>query len=116
MNALQIVIVLFALLVSAIDVLAVIVIARSKVLKYKPVWIIFSLCGFVGLGINWSRPDDIFLQFGIQIPVIQVLYFIQARELAVKVMFPIVAIVALIREQTAAGQPLVAPPKLDGLD
>lgn len=91
-------------------------IARSKYLKYKPVWIILSLCGLVGLGIYWSRPDDIFLQFGMQIPFIQVLYFIQARELAAKVMFPFVAIVALIREQTLAGQPLVAPPKLDGVE
>jgi hypothetical protein len=113
MNSYQVVTILFALFAIGIDGWAVVAVARSTVLKYKPLWMIGSLFGFVGIGINWTKPDDIFLELGVQVPIIQVLYFIHTREVAAKVMFPIIAMVALIQSRTASEKSLVGHPKLD---
>jgi len=75
MNGLQIIMLLFSLIAVGVDVYAIVAIVRSPALKYKPLWIIGSLFGFLGLGINWTNPNDIVFEFGIQIPVFQVMFF-----------------------------------------
>ena len=105
MNAFQIIVLLFGLVSVGIAGWAIVAIYRSTVLKWKWLWIVGSLVGFVGLGINWTKPDDIFLEFGIQIPVWQVVYFAQSHEVTVKIMFPIIAVIALFESQPQALPP-----------
>lgn len=116
MNGLQIIMLLFSLIAVGVDVYAIVAIVRSPALKYKPLWIIGSLFGFLGLGINWTNPNDIVFEFGIQIPVFQVMFFMQTRELAVKTMFPIIALVALARSSAATEQPQTGESAPDGAD
>lgn len=97
MNVYQIIVVIFGLIVSAISIFSVIVIVRSPYFTRKPLWIIGSLFGFLGLGISWTSPDDLILLFGISIPVINVFKVLPSGPVIVKTFFPFVAIVALIR-------------------
>lgn len=100
MNVYQIIVVICGLIVSAISIFAVIVIARSPYFTRKPLWIIGSLVGFLGLGISWTSPDDLVLLFGISIPVISVFKVLPSGPVIVKIFFPFIAIVALIRHMT----------------
>jgi hypothetical protein len=94
-NGYQLTVLLFALLVSAICLWATIVIIRSPRLRFKPLWIIGSLFGFVGLGIDWTAPDDIVFLFGISIPVVTMFKLAATGHVIVKTGFPVVAAVAL---------------------
>jgi hypothetical protein len=100
MNVYQVIVAIFGLIVLAISIFAVIVIARSPCFMRKPLWIIGSLFGFLGLGISWTSPDDLILLFGISIPVINVFKVLPAGPVIVKAFVPFVAIVALIKHFT----------------
>jgi hypothetical protein len=54
-----------------------------------------SLFGFVGVGLNWTQPDDLILLFGVQIPPVVVFKVLATQFVIVKAQFPIVALVAL---------------------
>ena len=51
----------------------------------------------MGLGIDWSAPDDLILLFGVTIPVVMVFKVLVTGHVYVKTGFPIIAIVALIK-------------------
>jgi hypothetical protein len=97
MNVYQIIVVAFGFFVLAISISAVVVIARSPHFRLKPFWIIGSLFGFLGLGINWTNPDDLTLLFGVSIPVINLFKVLPSGPVVLKTFFPFVAMVALIR-------------------
>lgn len=99
MTVYQIIVVLFGVASVVVCGWAIIAICRSSVLRRKPLWIFGSLFGFAGLGINWTQPDDVFLEFGIQIPVWQVLYLTQTHEVVAKIMFPVIALIALFESK-----------------
>jgi len=101
-NVYQMVMLLFGVAVITLDIWAMFHIAKSDQLRFKPLWMIGSLFGFFGLGINWTKPDDIFLQFGIQIPFLQVVLFPKTHEVAAKLMFPLIAAVALVHGRPGA--------------
>lgn len=64
--------------------------------KYRLLWVAGSLFGFFGFATSFGIPSDLYLHFGIQIPVISVLWTSPDVGI-VKVLFPIVALVALLR-------------------
>jgi hypothetical protein len=94
-NGSQIAVVLFGLLSIAVCLWAVVVIIRSPRLRFKPLWLIGSLFGFAGLGLDWTRPDDLTLLFGISIPVVNVYELGATGPAIVKALFPVVAAIAL---------------------
>ena len=96
MNGYQVTILLFALLCIAISIWAVVAVCRDPDLRYKPLWIVGSLFGFMGLGINWTNPADLVLQFGVQIPVVMVYSPVGSGQWLVRAMFPVVAVAALL--------------------
>jgi hypothetical protein len=97
MNAYQIIVVFFGIFVLAISIAAVVVIARSRHFRLKPLWILGSLFGFLGLGINWTTPDDLILLFGVSIPAINLFKVLPSGPVVLKTFFPLIAVVALIR-------------------
>jgi hypothetical protein len=52
--------------------------------------------GFVGFAVDPRKDGDLLFQFGVQIPVVNVLWS-SAKGLALKALFPIVAVVALTK-------------------
>jgi hypothetical protein len=96
-NIYQVIVFGFAVLVVAVSAGAVVVVAKTPNLRFKPLWIIGSLLGFVGLGIEWTKPDDIILLFGVSIPVVMVFKVIATGQVIVKTGFPVVAIIALVK-------------------
>jgi acetoacetyl-CoA reductase len=93
MNASQLFVLLFALLAIAIDLWAIVVVVRTPNVRYRLLWIIGSLVGLIGFSIDWTQPDDIYLMFGIMVPVVWV--GILGSHVIVKTGFPIIAAVAL---------------------
>jgi hypothetical protein len=94
MTGYQLVVVVCGLVSLAASVWAIWCVAKSGI-RYKPAWIIASLVGVIGLGVNWTRPDDIFLVFGVQIPPVMIVQMLATKFVFVKVMFPIGAVLAL---------------------
>lgn len=96
MGGSQIFVGIFAIVSFAVSVAAILRVAKTAKLAYKPLWIVGSLFGFVGVATPWSSPGDIYLQFGIQIPVI-LFRALPGGGTVVTSLFPIVAVAALIR-------------------
>lgn len=94
MTGYQLTVAFFGLISVATSGWAVWCVARSKI-RYKMAWIIGSLLGFVGFGINWTKPDDLIWLFGIQIPPIAIFEVLATQVVMVKAMFPIGAVFAL---------------------
>lgn len=94
MSGYQMLVTLLGLVSLAISVWAIWSVAKSNI-RYKAAWIAGSLFGFVGLGVNWTKPDDLFFLFGVQIPPVMVLKILATQLVIVKAQFPIVALVAL---------------------
>jgi hypothetical protein len=97
MNGYQTFVVLFAALVVVISLWSIIVVVRSPVLKLKPLWVIGCLFGFIGIGIDWTKPNDVVMLFGITIPMVMVFKVIATGQVIVKTGFPIVSVVALVK-------------------
>ena len=103
MNAYQMIVLAFALLVSAIIFWAIWAITRSPSLRFKPLWIAGSLFGVpIGLGMNWTTPNDIVLLFGVSVPAVMVFTVVATGQIIIKTGFPIIAIAALIAVREAA--------------
>ncbi len=96
MSVTQIFVALFAIVSIGVTVAAIWRVAKTPGLGYKPLWIIGSLFGFVGVATSWSAPGDLYLQFGIQIPVILISAFPGGGTI-LTAMFPLVAVAVLIR-------------------
>ena len=94
MTGYQLLVSLFGLICLALSIWAIWCVAKSKV-RHKAAWIIGSLFGFVGFGLNWTRPNDLILLLGVQIPPVMVFEVLATHVVIVKVQFPIVALVAL---------------------
>jgi len=77
---------MFAIVSVALSVLAIWRIAKSS-LSYKPLWIIGSAFGFVGVAADFGHSSDLYLQFGIQIPVIRIFWLLPGGGPIVKAMF-----------------------------
>ena len=101
MNGSQVVVALFAIMVAALSLWSVILVIRSPALTLKPLWVIGCLFGFIGLGIDWTTPDDVILLLGITIPVVMVFKVVATGQIIVKTGFPIVSVVALIKARGA---------------
>ena len=51
-----------------------------------------SLFGFVGVGLNWTQPDDLILLFGVQIPPVVVFKVLATQFVIVKAQFSVAAL------------------------
>lgn len=94
MTGYQFVVAVLGLISLAVSVWAIWCVAKSGI-RYKPAWIIASLVGVVGLGVNWSSPDDLLLRFGLQVPPVMIVQMLATKFVFVKVMFPIGAVLAI---------------------
>ena len=95
---------MFAIVSVALSVLAIWRIAKSS-LSYKPLWIIGSAFGFVGVAADFGHSSDLYLQFGIQIPVIRIFWLLPGGGPIVKAMFPFIAVAALLRSRSSQSAP-----------
>ena len=95
MSGSQIFVVVFAMVSLAVSILAIWRVARASGVRYKPLWIVGSLFGFVGVATRFDTTDDLYLQFGIQIPVLMWMTFSDGSIL--KALFPLVAAIALVK-------------------
>lgn len=93
MSATQVFVGLWAIASIVVCVLAVWRVATSSKISYRPLWIIGCLFGFVGFATTLSTPGDLYIDVGIQVPVI--ILWTANGSMSLKAMFPLVAAVAL---------------------
>ena len=93
MSATQVFVGIWAIASGVICVWAVWRIATTSKISYKPLWIIGCLFGFVGFSTSFGTSGDLYLDVGIQVPVVTI--WIANGGLALKAMFPLLAAVAL---------------------
>ena len=112
MSGTQVFVAVFAVVSVALSALAIWRVARSTV-SYKPLWIVGSVFGFVGVATDFGHSGDLYLQLGLQIPVVMALEYsffdelfpcwkrmisVQAGQRPIlKAMFPFIAIAALVK-------------------
>lgn len=96
MSGVQIFVGIFAIVSTALSVLAIWRVATSS-LSYKLLWIIGSAFGFIGVATDFGQSGDLYLQFGIQIPVIMIFWLFPGGGPIMKAMFPIIAVAALVK-------------------
>ncbi|RYG98663.1 MAG: hypothetical protein EON58_06455 [Alphaproteobacteria bacterium] len=101
MNGYQLTFVAFAALVIVTVGWSIWAIIGSTDLRLKPLWIVGSLFGFIGLGINWTTPDDLAFLFGVMVPAVTGFTVLATGQTIIKVGLPIVAVAALIRIHSA---------------
>jgi len=101
MSGLRVFVGVFGLIALAVSLWAVWRTVKSPHMRYKPLWIVGSLLGFVGFSINWSSPGDLFMLVGIQIPAVIAFKVLGTGYWLVKTAFPLIAIVALVKSYTA---------------
>jgi hypothetical protein len=94
MNAYQLFVGVFGFFSLALAVWAVWCVAKAE-MRHKTAWIVGSLFGFCGFGLNWTKPDHLILLFGVQIPPLIALKVLSSGVWTVKAMFPFIALVAL---------------------
>ncbi|MDZ7282094.1 hypothetical protein N4G62_08655 [Sphingomonas sanguinis] len=87
----------FAVMVLGLSIWAIYAIVKDDGFQRKALWIFGSLLGLVGLGINWSKPDDVILLIGFTIPPVMVFKLLPAGPVLVKTGFPVVAVRALYK-------------------
>jgi hypothetical protein len=97
LNSNLIVVLIFGLFVALLSISAVVVIVRSAIFRYKPLWIIGSLIGFIGLGASSEPSSDIYVLFGFTVPVVLIFKVMFGGPWIVKTGFPFVAIIALAK-------------------
>lgn len=97
MNGYQLSVVLFALIVLVISLWSIVAVVRSRDFRWKPVWVVGCLFGFVGLGIDWTHPNDLILLVGISAPVVIVFKVLTTGQVIIKTGFPVVSVVALAK-------------------
>ena len=104
MSGAQIVVGMFAIVSVTLSVLAICRVATSR-LSYKLLWIIGSAFGFVGVAADFGHPGDLYVQFGIQIPVIMIFWLFPGGGPTVKAMFPFIAVAALAKYHSSRSGP-----------
>lgn len=104
MSGLRVFVGSFGLIALAVSLWAVWRTVKSPQMRYKPLWIVGSLFGFAGFSMNWSSPGHLFMLVGIQIPVVIAFKVVGTGYVFVKTMFPLIAVVALVKSDTAQGQ------------
>ena len=100
----QIFVVLFATLCALVSAAAIYRVWRSPRFKNKVLWTVGCLFGFVGFALEPRAQGDLLLQFGVQIPVV-ILKWGSVKGLTLETLFPIVAVVALVRRSSGECQP-----------
>ncbi len=105
MSGSQVVVGVFAVVSLAVSVLAIWRVANASGVKYKALWILGSLCGFVGVATRFDVADDLYLQFGIQIPVL--MWMTGSGGSVLKALFPFVAAVALVKFHPSRSRELI---------
>ena len=103
MSGSQLFVGIFAIVSVAVSALAIWRVATASGVRYKPLWIVGSLFGFVGFATNLSSPGDLYLQFGIQIPVL-LIWGTGNGDILLKTLFPVVASVALVRFHSSSNR------------
>lgn len=96
MSGSQIFVVIFAIVSAAVTVLAIWRITKACEVRYKSLWVIGSLFEFVGFATSLGVPGDLYMQFGIQIPVLM-MRTTDTGALVLKALFPVMAAVALVK-------------------
>lgn len=86
----------FAVVCLIVSGFAVVRIWKSDEFSHKPLWVLGCLLGFVGFAVDPRKDGHLLFQFGVQIPVIYLLWS-SAKGLALKAMFPVIAVVALTK-------------------
>ena len=86
----------FAVVCVFVSGFAVVRIWKSDDFSNKPLWILGCLLGFVGFTVDPRRDGHLLFAFGVQIPVVYFLWS-SAKGLALKAMFPVIAVVALTK-------------------
>lgn len=104
MGGVQVFVVIFAIVSLAVSVLAVWRVAIAPEARYKPLWIVGSLFGFFGFATSFNPPGDLYLEYGIQIPVLMT-WMTGGGDVVVKAMFPVVAAIALMTFHSPGGRP-----------
>ena len=102
MNGSQVFVGIFAVISVIVSGFAVWRLATTSHVKYKPLWIVGSLFGFVGFATPFSTLGDLYLQLGIQIPVVWVLWSGNG-DTAVFALFPVLAVAALAKLHASGG-------------
>ncbi|WP_395331215.1 hypothetical protein WBP06_01665 [Novosphingobium sp. BL-8H] len=103
MTIYQLIFIPFALASIGLSGWAIVAIVRSKTLRWKPAWIVGSLLGTGGLGINWSQPDDIILLLGLMVPPLMVFKVLPLGPVLAKAGFPVIAMIALGKVHMPSG-------------
>jgi hypothetical protein len=93
----------FAIVSVVVSASAIWRVARASGVTYKPLWMFGCLFGFVGFATTWSPAGDLYIQVGIQIPV--VLIWTTGGGTILKTLFPVVAAVALVRFHQSGNPP-----------
>jgi hypothetical protein len=104
MSGSQIFVGIFAFVSVIVSASAIWRVATASGITYKPLWIAGSLFGFVGFATSLSHPTDLYLQFGIQVPVLT-MWMTGSGDLILKALFPVVAVAALIKAHSSSGRP-----------
>lgn len=97
MSGSQIFVCIFAAVSVAVSGMAIWLVAKTPEVKYRPLWILGSLLGFVGFATDLRADTDLYLQFGIQIPVLMLWKTIGSDHVILKVLFPVVGAAALVK-------------------
>lgn len=100
----QVFLVIFSIASVVVSVYAIWCVSRASEVTYKPLWIIGSLFGFLGFATTFNSPGDLYLQVGIQIPVLSI-FWVGTGETVLKAMFPVVAIVAIVKCHSPGDSP-----------
>ena len=87
---------IFAAVCILVTGMAIIGILKTPDHPNKLLWIVGCLVGFVGFGVAPASGNDLLMNFGLQIPVVNARWS-SVEGLTLKAMFPVVAVVALSR-------------------
>jgi len=101
----QVVAGVFAVVSLAVSVLAIWRVANASGVKYRALWILGSLCGFAGVATRLDAADDLYLQFGMQIPVL--MWMTGSGGSVLKASFPFLAAVALVKFHPSGSREMI---------
>ncbi|MFN3726916.1 MAG: hypothetical protein ACK4SZ_11500 [Allosphingosinicella sp.] len=101
----QIFVSIYAIAAIGVSALAIWRVVTSSAANYKPLWVVGSLFGFVGFATSLNASSDLYLQFGVQIPVISIIWVSGGEGIVLKALFPLVAVVALVKFHSPSSDP-----------
>lgn len=104
MSGSQLFVVAFGVLSAVVSALAAWRVATASGVKYKPLWIVGCLFGFVGFATSLNSPSDLNLQLGIQIPVV-LIWKSGNGDILLRTLFPLLAPIVLVRLRSTTSRP-----------